>query len=117
LGTPNEHDLSFITDNKALEYIESFPKCKRIELKERYPAAPQEAIDFLNRLLVLNPFFRMTLDQAIEHPLFDDMRIVQAEKALDAVSSIELEFESITLLNHKILRSLMLKEIELFKKL
>jgi mitogen-activated protein kinase 1/3 len=41
LGTPNEEDISFITDNKAIEYILSFPKCKRIDLGQRYPAAPK----------------------------------------------------------------------------
>jgi serine/threonine protein kinase len=115
LGTPDEEDISFITDNKALEYIKSYPKCKRIDFKVRYPAAPKEAVDFLNRLLVLNPFFRMTLDEAISHPLFDEMRIPVAEKSLEGVESISMDFEEITLLNEEILRHLILKEVDLFK--
>lgn len=85
LGTPDDEETSFITDNKAIEYINTFPKCKRIDFNQRYPMAPPEAIDFLNRLLVFNPFFRMGLDEAISHPLFDDMRIKLAETSLENV--------------------------------
>ena len=115
LGSPNEEDISFITDLKAVEYIQSFPKYVRQDLGKRYPAAPKTAIDFCNRLLVLNPYFRMTLDEAISHPVFDDMRIPMAEKSLDDVQGIDIDFVSITLLNEQILRHLVLREVNIFK--
>lgn len=40
----------------------------------KYPGAPPEAIDFLNKALVFNPFFRMNLQDAIAHPLFNNVR-------------------------------------------
>ena len=81
---------------KAIEYIETFPPCSRINLSKKYPAAPKEAIDFLDRLLVFNPFFRMTLEEAIAHPVFDEVRIEREEQE---AKKITLEFENIPVLN------------------
>jgi len=39
-----------------------------------------EAIDFLQRCLVFNPFFRLTLGDAINHPLFKDIKGTKSEK-------------------------------------
>ena len=86
LGTPNEEDTSFITDNKAIEYIQTFPKCKRIELSVKYPTATPEVIDFMNKLLVFNPFFRMTALEAIQCKVFDSVRNVKKESIIQQIS-------------------------------
>jgi len=61
----------------------------------KYQGAPAEAIDFLNKILVFNPYFRMSLKDALDHPLFDNVRRPQAEKFMG--NPIELEFEKLTL--------------------
>lgn len=53
--------MSFVTDQKALEYLDSFPFQERVNMKYKYPGAPEEAIEFLNKILVFNPYFRMSL--------------------------------------------------------
>ena len=53
--------MSFVTDQKALEYLDSFPTSPRAQMKAKYPGAPPEAIDFLEKILVFNPYFRMSL--------------------------------------------------------
>jgi mitogen-activated protein kinase 1/3 len=63
-----------VTDQKAIEYLDSFPPTPKAELCYKYPGAPKEAIDFLNKILVFNPYFRMSLDDALKHPLFDNVR-------------------------------------------
>ena len=50
-GTPTEDDRSFVTDQKALDYLDTFGEKPRVDLSERYPGAPPEAIDFLDRIL------------------------------------------------------------------
>lgn len=51
LGTPSEDDISFVTDQKALEYLNSFPEEKRKDFEELYPAAGEDAVDILNKIL------------------------------------------------------------------
>jgi mitogen-activated protein kinase 1/3 len=74
IGTPTDDDKSFVTDGKALEYLESFPYQKRADLKLKYPGAPPEALEFLYSILTFNPYFRMSLADALSHPLFDKVR-------------------------------------------
>ncbi len=37
IGTPDEENLSFVTDSKALEYLNSFEKRPRADLSKRFP--------------------------------------------------------------------------------
>ena len=74
IGAPSDEDKSFVTDQKALEYLDSFPKNMRVELKHKYPGAPADSIDFLNKILVFNPYFRMSLQDALNHKMFDQVR-------------------------------------------
>jgi len=62
LGTPNEDDRSFVTDQKAIEYLDAFPECERLDFKEIYKGGGDDAIDLLNKFLQFNPFFRITVD-------------------------------------------------------
>lgn len=74
IGTPSESDTSFVTDLKALEYLNQFPPQERADLKVKYPGSSPEAIDFLERVLVFNPYFRISLQECLEHPLFAKVR-------------------------------------------
>jgi mitogen-activated protein kinase 1/3 len=74
IGTPNQEDISFVTDNMACDYLNSFPFVPRMDLNMKFPGASAVAIDFLNKTLVLNPYFRISLEEAVNHPLFDNVR-------------------------------------------
>lgn len=63
LGTPSEDDRSFVTDQKAIEYLDAYPQMDRVDFKETYKGGGDDAIDFLNRLLQFNPYFRVTIDE------------------------------------------------------
>ena len=38
IGLPNESERSFVTDQKALEYLDTFPNMAKADLKAKYPA-------------------------------------------------------------------------------
>ena len=79
IGTPNEFDTSFVTDEKAIDYLKSFSPRKHSDMQQKYPSAPPEAIDFLNKILVFNPYYRMSLEDALAHKLFDNVRIDESD--------------------------------------
>lgn len=79
IGSPTKEDCSFVTDQKALEYLEGFVGQPPADLSSKYPGATQEAIDFLQKTIVFNPFFRMALAEAIDHPLFKDVKGSKSE--------------------------------------
>jgi hypothetical protein len=39
IGTPGEEDKSYVTDAKALEYLDAFPHKPRMDLNTLYPGA------------------------------------------------------------------------------
>ena len=115
IGTPTEEEMSFVTDAKGLEYLKSFSVRPRIDLKTRYPAADDGALDLLNKMLVFNPFFRITLDDCLNHPWLKGVR----NKSLETVEpkEIVLDFESDEDLDKKKLRMLFMEEVNYYKKM
>lgn len=112
VGSPSEDDKSFVTDAKALEYLEAFPSRPKTDLQKLYPGAGEEAIDLLNRILIFNPYFRITIEEALVHPFFKKVR--KAEKEVNAEKEIQIEFEKDNL-DKKKLRQLFIEEIQYFK--
>lgn len=115
IGTPTEEDYSFVTDTKAIEYLKTFLPRKKINFKTRYPGAPDNALDLLNRLLVFNPFFRITVEECLNHNFLAAVR----DKSLEtrAPTPVVLSFEKEVDLSEKRLRELFLEEINYYKKL
>jgi serine/threonine protein kinase len=113
LGTPSESDKSFVTDQKALEYLETFQHQPKIDLVSKYPGSSPEALDFLNRVLVFNPYYRITLENCLEHPLFSQVRNIEKEKL--PASPVTLDFEKDEL-NRDKLRQLILYECSFYRK-
>lgn len=68
-----------MTDLKALEYLEQFPPQGRANIAQKYPGSPPEAIDFLEKILIFNPYYRISLQQCLEHPLFSRVRNPEKE--------------------------------------
>ncbi len=115
LGSPSEEDYSFVSDPKAAEYLKAFPGKKRVDFALKYPAAGPEALDFLNKTLTFNPFFRLTVDECLNHPFVRPARNQTQEIA--ATEAIKLSFEAEGDLDEKRLRELFLIEINYYKEL
>ncbi len=115
LGSPSEEDCNFVTDPKALDYLKAFaytPR-KRIDFAERYPYAQPEAIDLLNKILVFNPFLRLTVDECLNHPYLAKVRNPVQEVV--ASQPVNLQFESEGLPSEERLRELFMAEVRYYK--
>ena len=66
--------MAYVTDAKAIGYLKSFDGIKRADLQEKYPGANPEAIDILNKMLQFNPYFRISVDEALNHPFFSKVK-------------------------------------------
>ena len=115
IGTPNEEEMSFVTDAKALEYLKTFSARPRVDLKTKYPAAGDDALDLLNKMLVFNPFFRISVDECLNHPFLQEVREKSGE--IVAKEEIKLTFEEDKDLDEKKLRALFMKEVNYYKDL
>jgi len=85
-----------------------------MDLNTLYPGAGLEAIDLLQRILVFNPYFRISVDEALNHPFF--RKVKKAEKEACSSKEIQIEFEK-EHLDRKNLRRLFLEEVEYYKEM
>lgn len=92
LGSPNEDDCAFVTDEKATKYLQSFKPGEREDLGTRYKGASAEAIDLLNKMLQFNPFFRISIEEALQHPVFQKIRN-KDDKEFLADKPLAIDFE------------------------
>lgn len=60
-------------------------------MKTLYPGAGEEAIDLLQRILIFNPYFRITIDEALAHPFFKKVR--KTDKEVNSDKEVQIEFE------------------------
>jgi mitogen-activated protein kinase 1/3 len=112
LGTPKEDDLTFITDEKALEYLKAYPVAQKVPWKVKFPGASDEICDFLERSLQLNPHKRISVAEALAHPLFKGVR--EPEKENFTIQPIKLEFEDREIDTEAKLRALFVEEIKFY---
>jgi len=57
-----------------------------------YPAAGEEAIDLLQKMLAFNPFFRLTIDECLNHSFFKKCR--KPIKEQEAKEIITLDWDN-----------------------
>jgi len=79
IGTPSEEDMKFISNARALAYIKSLPPKPKVPFSQLYPHASELALDLLDKMLVFNPHRRITVDEALAHPYFADLRVPESE--------------------------------------
>lgn len=102
LGTPNDDDIDFVTDAKAIEYLKSFSSKRRVNFEEIYPGSSAEALDFLQKTIVFNPKKRLTIEEALHHPYLSKVR--EAKREVLSSGAINMDFEKEGELSGKRLR-------------
>lgn len=81
IGTPQPSDLGHIRDKRVLYYLSTFSRKPKKDLKTVFPAASEEALDLLTRLVIFDPNQRITLKDALSHPFFDKVRSLEDSKS------------------------------------
>lgn len=71
--------MDFIVQEKAIKYIKSFPKRDKIDLTEKYPGTDPVGLELLSRMLEFNPNKRISAEELLKSPYFDDIRIPEQE--------------------------------------
>jgi serine/threonine protein kinase len=112
LGTPD--DISFITDEKARNYIKSFGKIEKKPFNKIFDFMPPEVEDFLEQSLKFNPSQRLTIKEALKHPLFDEVRGEFEENVNVVGSPVDTDIERLTF---KEIKERVVQEYEYFQKM
>lgn len=92
LGTPSEHQLSFITDQNAKKYISSFSKGKSLNWDILFPGIDANAREILEKTLAFRPKDRTSAKELLKLKFFDNY---QAENAKSLSVMLDAGLENI----------------------
>lgn len=113
IGTPVVQDTQFITDEKALNYVRSFPHIPARDLRDFYPACTPDELDLLSKFLTFSPEKRIALEEALEHPYFAAVKTPSLERL--AAAPADFIFDRDQELNLTELRELFRAEVKRYE--
>lgn len=102
LGFPTKDDLEFITDKKALDYINCLPKKKGTNFSEQFSKCDKNVLDFLQKCLQFSPDKRISIQAALDHPVFKGIRNKKIEEI--EAPKFNIDFEQMSIKTEKELR-------------
>ncbi|XP_071372020.1 mitogen-activated protein kinase 13 isoform X2 [Centroberyx affinis] len=73
-GIPGAEFVQKLDSPEARSYVKSLPRFPRKDFSTLFPRASVQAIDLLEKMLVLDGDERPTAELALEHPYFDSLR-------------------------------------------
>jgi serine/threonine protein kinase len=107
--------MAFLSASKQTSYLEQFNiTAPGTPFEEIFTWENEVTLDLLKKMLTFNPFLRISIDECLQHPYFDDLDVVKLEKvpSFDA-DHIKLSFEDCS--EHE-LRQALDDTFEYFKK-
>jgi len=111
IGTPTEAEVDEMLHRDTKTYVKCFTDRQGDGMKARFPWVDEEAQDILIKMLKFSTKSRITVTDAIEHPIFIEIREPETETITSGI--IELNFEKEEL-DEDALRKHFLEEIEKF---
>ena len=76
IGPLTEEDMSFLSASKQTQYLKQFDiKDPETSIREQLPWESGDALDLISRMLQFNPYFRISIEDALKHDYFKDMEV------------------------------------------
>ncbi|XP_060736917.1 mitogen-activated protein kinase 13 [Tachysurus vachellii] len=73
-GTPGPEFIEKLESQEAKNYVKSLPFYPRKDFSALFPRASEQAVDLLEKMLVLDTDTRVTADGALAHSYFNELR-------------------------------------------
>jgi mitogen-activated protein kinase 1/3 len=112
IGTPSDEDIEALQKQDSKVYLKLFPYRVGINLAQRFPGASKASIALLEKMLVFNPSRRIKVEEALQSPLFRNIRCKTSETV--AQQKVKLPFDDWNPMNESQLRKAFLEEVYLF---
>mmetsp|Transcript_100140 Transcript_100140/g.229872 ORF Transcript_100140/g.229872 Transcript_100140/m.229872 type:complete len:179 (-) Transcript_100140:88-624(-) len=111
LGNPDQHFIDSLEKSEAKVYMKCFSQRTPQDLSQRFPGTSPEGIDVLKRMLVIDPRYRSSVDDLLQHVYFKELNMDVPPRTGGPVF---LNFELETELDERHLRMYFIKELQRF---
>ena len=91
IGSPSDPDIEEIESPNIKNFLRKVEKQNPVDFKDMYPGADAKAIDLLRLMLQFSPRNRVTVEQALGHPFFQDVRNLNVETVAVMPMSVDIE--------------------------
>ncbi|CUM68625.1 uncharacterized protein PRCAT00006352001 [Priceomyces carsonii] len=113
LGTPKEDTLTKIGSVRAQNYVRSLPFMKKVPYSQLFPNANPLALDLLEKMLSLDPYERITIDDALKHPYLS----VWHDPLDEPECKVKFDFKSFeTIDDIETMKKIIVKEVKSFRE-
>lgn len=113
IGTPCDDILEeLLDDEETIEYAKSFPKQVGQNFKDMYPGTGERGIMLLKKMLEFDPRKRISAEEAIKDPYFDDIRLPDQEVRDSTEINLEFDEAGMEDLPMEELRKLIIEEMK-----
>ena len=109
IGTPDEVEVDFITDDKASLYLKSFGHRDKKSLALIYHGSHPALVDLIEKMVVFDPRKRINFDEALQGPYFEEVRDLTKEQ--NAEVPADFDFEHVENISLEDLRGYFIREI------
>ncbi|UJR14030.1 hypothetical protein I4U23_001029 [Adineta vaga] len=113
VGSPDEHDLATIGNEKARNYIACLKPRTKQPFTRLFPNTDKNALDLLERLLTFNPNERIDVNDALAHPYLEQHHDINDEPIVSHPFTFEMEMDDHPIVD---LKKLIWEESQLIRK-
>jgi len=83
LGQPSDEDMVYLQNERNIELMKKIPESPSKDFDELFMGSSVAGIDLLKKMLTFNPKKRITVEEALEHPFFEDLHCEEDEPACE----------------------------------
>ena len=94
VGSPDEHDLASIMNEKARNYVACLKPRQKQPFAHLYPHSDKNALDLLDRLLSFDPNKRIDACDALAHPYLKQHYDPSDEPTVPCPFTVEMEVDN-----------------------
>ncbi|KNC55356.1 uncharacterized protein AMSG_12409 [Thecamonas trahens ATCC 50062] len=108
LGNFSAEQVRKTRNPKARAFMRAMPRKRGRSLYDMFPSANPQAVDLMQRMLHLDPDYRISVEEALAHPYLSQLHLPSDEPV--AASTIDFNFEAAPL-TEPMLRALIFNEM------
>lgn len=93
IGKPDKDYITKYSGGRLAEVFAGIPGSDKGNFKQLFKGQDENAVDLLKKMLLYDPEFRISIEDALKHPYMSELHYPPDEPTTNPVSSFDFDFE------------------------